>query len=184
MRSPVALLLVVALALPPGAADAQTGTLLDDTQRGVIEEFFQKQVEKTAQEQQQQKQTDKTRKDAKTPAKKKAEKPKKPAAPKAPEKGQGKDKGKDKNKAKSNGKAADKATPSAQAAHANLERGQALPQDLPRRALPKALDSQLGKPAPGTQRVIVGDDVLLIERKTGKILDVMADVAKNPGPGR
>lgn len=190
MRAAVILLLVFALALP-GAAVAQSEALLDDAQRAAIQEFYQKQAQQAAEAErsgkaEQQKQTDKTKNGAKTsgkaPGKKKVEKPKKPTAPKAPEKGQGKDKSKDKHK--TNGKTADKAKPAAQTAQRNLERGRVLPQDLPRRALPKALDSQLGKPAPGTQRVIVGDDVMLIERKTGRILDVMADVAKNLGPSR
>lgn len=186
MRFAIALVLVFALALP-GAAAAQSEALLDDAQRAAIQEFYQKQAQQAAEAEregkaEQQKQTDKTKNGAKTsgkaPGKKKVEKPKKPTAPKAPDKGKGKDKN------KTNGKTADKAKPAAQTAQRNLERGQVLPQDLPRRALPKALDSQLGKPAPGTQRVIVGDDVMLIERKTGRILDVMADVAKSSGPGR
>jgi len=191
MRSAVALVVVLALALAlPVAAMAQSATLLDDTQRAAIQEFYDKQVQQAAEAEQarkaaQQKKTEKTKngakKPVKAPAKKKVEKPKqpkKPIAPKASDKGKGKD------KSKANGKAADGAKPAAQAAQRNLDRGEVLPPDLPRRALPKALDSQLGKPARGTQRVIVGDDVMLIERKTGKILDVMAGVAKNLGPGR
>jgi len=184
MRAAVALLLVFALAWTI-AARAQSEVILDDAQRAAIREYYQKQAQQAADAEgarraEQQQQT------GKAPAKKKAEKSKKPAAPKPPDKGQGKDKGKYKGKDrnKADGKTADQARPAPQTAQRNLGRGQVLPQDLPRRALPKALDSQLGRPAPGTQRVIVGDDLMLIERKTGRILDVMADVAKNLGPRR
>jgi len=176
MRSAVAFLLVFALALP-GAAVAQSEALWDDSQRAAIREYFQKQAQQAAEAERAKKAQSASKDAAATAARKKPEKPKKPNKPE-------KSKTAYKNKAKGDDKAGDKTKLSAQAAPATLERGQVLPQDLPRRALPKALDSQLGKPAPGTQRVVVGDDVMLIERKTGRILDVVADVAKNISPGR
>lgn len=187
-RFPSAALLVLALALPPVAARAQSATLLDDAERATIEDYFKTQAEKNAaaekaRKAQQAKATDKGKKADKA---KKAEKPKKPAKPKKAEKDKSKATDKNKANAKTNGKANPKANngKAKPAAAAQLERGQVLAPDLPRRVLPKDLDSQLGKLPRGTQRVIVGGDVVLFERKTGKILDVMENAVKVGAVGR
>lgn len=57
------------------------------------------------------------------------------------------------------------------------ERG-TLPPGLAKRDLPPDLESRLPRPARGTERVIVGNDVVLIQAATRKILDVLFDAAK------
>lgn len=51
-----------------------------------------------------------------------------------------------------------------------------LPPGLAKRHLPSDLDHRLGLPRHGTQRYIVGNDVLLIEAATGVVLDILHDV--------
>jgi Ni/Co efflux regulator RcnB len=175
--------LVVALAvLIPATVLAQgaTGTI-DDSQRDLIKNFFADQAEKSKPA------DDGKAKDAKksgkkTDKKKIPEKPKKPKKPKESKKDAKKDTKKDAKSAKNGkGKGKDKAK-AAQAqpaaARTRLEPGVILPPDLPRRALPKGLDSKLPKPAGGQQRVIVGNDIVLIEKKSGRILDVVENAAR------
>lgn len=175
--------LVVALAvLIPATVLAQgaTGTI-DDSQRDLIKNFFADQAEKSKPA------DDGKAKDAKksgkkTDKKKIPEKPKKPKKPKESKKDTKKDTKKDAKSAKNGkGKGKDKAK-AAQAqpaaARTRLEPGVILPPDLPRRALPKGLDSKLPKPAGGQQRVIVGNDIVLIEKKSGRILDVVENAAR------
>ncbi|MGB0683354.1 MAG: hypothetical protein ACPGOV_11625 [Magnetovibrionaceae bacterium] len=57
-----------------------------------------------------------------------------------------------------------------------LERGGSLPPGLAKRSLPDGLEADLGEPAVGTERAIVDNDVVLIEKGTGVILDVIRDV--------
>ncbi len=181
-------LLMLALTLAPAAARAQSEPVLDETQRAAIQDYFKKKTEDAAAAEKAQKakaakagdNKNPKKPQSKPPAKKKVEKPKKPKKPEKPKSAKA-DKNKDKSKTAKNGKNGkgdDKAHPTPAAANVQLERGQVLAPDLPRRALPKDLDAKLGKTARGTQRVIVGDDVVLFERKTGKILDVYADIAK------
>ena len=59
-----------------------------------------------------------------------------------------------------------------------LERNGTLPPGLAKRGLPDELDERLGEPAEGTERVIVDRDVVLIEKGTGLILDILKDVLK------
>jgi outer membrane biosynthesis protein TonB len=184
----LAVLVVLALALRPVIAGAQSEMLLDDAQRTAIEDYFKAQAEQ-ARKAQQAKPTNKTKGAAKPVAKtKKPEKPKKPVKPKTAQKDKNKDKTKSKAKGKTDAKAniknGDKTKPPTAPPAVKLERDQVLAPDLPRRALPKDLDSQLGRPARGTQRVIVGDDVVLFERKTGRILDIMEDAVKGGTVGR
>ena len=51
-----------------------------------------------------------------------------------------------------------------------------LPAGLELRGLPAALESQLPNPGQGRKRVVVDDDVLLIETRTGRVLDILTDV--------
>ena len=62
------------------------------------------------------------------------------------------------------------------AAHPDSSRS--LPPGLAKRDLPADLKSKLPKPPPGLERIIAGDDVVLLEKATGKILDVMEGVLK------
>lgn len=54
-----------------------------------------------------------------------------------------------------------------------IQRNGILPPGLARRTLPPGLASRLPALPPGQQRLIVGNDVVLVERATGLILDVL-----------
>lgn len=54
-----------------------------------------------------------------------------------------------------------------------------LPPGISKRALPPGLDSRLGSIPTGTERVIVGGDVALIDIATGVIIDILKDVLSN-----
>ena len=58
----------------------------------------------------------------------------------------------------------------------HLEKHGTLPAGLELRGLPAALESQLPNPGQGRKRVVVDDDVLLIETRTGRVLDILTDV--------
>lgn len=60
-----------------------------------------------------------------------------------------------------------------------LAKRQVLPPGLAKRDLPAGLESMLPKGRPGTVRQIVDDDVVLIEKATGKVLDILVDVIKS-----
>ncbi len=51
-----------------------------------------------------------------------------------------------------------------------------LPPGISKRALPLGLNSRLGPIPAGTERVIVGGDIALVEIATGVILDILKDV--------
>lgn len=57
-----------------------------------------------------------------------------------------------------------------------LERNGKLPPGLAKRDLPQRLDTSLPDPWPGTERKVVGNDVILLEKGTDLILDVLRDV--------
>jgi len=59
-----------------------------------------------------------------------------------------------------------------------LERNGTLPPGLAKRELPPGLQKKLGAAPPGTERVIAGNDMVLLEKATGKILDVITGVLK------
>ena len=58
----------------------------------------------------------------------------------------------------------------------HLEKYGTLPPGLEVRGLPNALKKQLPNPGAGRKRVVVDDDVLLIETQTGRVLDILKDV--------
>ncbi len=60
-----------------------------------------------------------------------------------------------------------------------LERKGTLPPGLAKRDLPPDLASLLPPVRPGHKRYVVGNDVVLIERATGLILDILFGVALN-----
>ncbi len=60
-----------------------------------------------------------------------------------------------------------------------LERGGTLPPGIAKRDLPANLKSKLPNRTDGAIRQIIGDDVVLIEKGTEIILDVIRDVARN-----
>ena len=57
-----------------------------------------------------------------------------------------------------------------------LAKGKPLPPGIAKKHLPTSLDHRLGAPRPGTARVIIGNDVVLIQVSTGLVLDVIASV--------
>jgi hypothetical protein len=59
-----------------------------------------------------------------------------------------------------------------------LERNGTLPPGLAKRDLPSDLESRLPLLPKSHQRVIVDDDILLIERATGRILDILLGGAR------
>ncbi len=90
-----------------------------------------------------------------------------------------KDKGKGK-KAKKGKKGGKKALPPGLAKRKELPPGLArrksLPPGLAKRELPEDLQSQLPEPAPGTERIIVEGSVILIEKATSKVLDILENI--------
>ncbi len=60
-----------------------------------------------------------------------------------------------------------------------LERNGRLPPGLEKRQFPTELRIQLPPPRRGTERVIIGNDAVLIEKATNIVLDVIHDVVVN-----
>lgn len=61
----------------------------------------------------------------------------------------------------------------------NLERGKPLPPGIAKRGLPADLNRQLPSLRDGLERIIVGDDVTIIEEGTRVVVDILRDVLKN-----
>lgn len=57
-----------------------------------------------------------------------------------------------------------------------LEKNGTLPPGLAKRDLPEDLYSRLPRRTKNQDRVLVGDDIVLIERTTGRVLDIIRDV--------
>jgi len=57
----------------------------------------------------------------------------------------------------------------------NLQRGKPLPPGIAKRDLPPGLDSSLPESHHGYERIIVGNDVVLVEIDTGEIADIITD---------
>lgn len=57
-----------------------------------------------------------------------------------------------------------------------LERNGTLPPGLAKRDLPADLESELPDPVEGLERTIVENAVVLVEKATGRIIDIMQDV--------
>ncbi len=60
-----------------------------------------------------------------------------------------------------------------------LERNGRLPPGLEKRQFPTELRIQLPPPRPGTERVIIGNDAVLLEKATNIVLDIVHDVVVN-----
>jgi Ni/Co efflux regulator RcnB len=60
-----------------------------------------------------------------------------------------------------------------------LERNGQLPPGLEKKAFPSHLRSQLPAPLRGTERVIIGNDAVLIDLATNVVLDIIRDVIVN-----
>lgn len=57
-----------------------------------------------------------------------------------------------------------------------LERNGTLPPGLAKRDLPAGLESELPNPGDGLERTIVNNAVVLVEKATGRIVDILKDV--------
>jgi len=57
-----------------------------------------------------------------------------------------------------------------------LEKNGTLPPGLAKRGLPEDLETELPKPTEGLERAIVDNAVVLVEKATGRIIDIMKDV--------
>ena len=57
-----------------------------------------------------------------------------------------------------------------------VERNGFLPPGLAKRGLPAGVNKSLPRAAPGTERVIIGNDVVLVEKAINRVLDVLSDV--------
>ncbi len=152
--------------LPPASDLGQT--IFKEAERRAIEIFFGKQAAKASKADDDE--------GEKTVGKKKKRKKAKM------KKGQGQGKGKSKGKSKGRGKGMppglakrDSLPPGLQK---QLQKNGTLPPGLAKRDLPADLESKLPKVPAGLERVIAGDDVVLLEKATGKILDVIQGVLK------
>lgn len=163
MQFLLSLIFLAVFMVPAGAQKLPTakeigGIVFKEVEKRAIEEFFGKKAGKAA-------------KDAGDDGDKKSKKAKK-----------GKGKSKDKAKGKGRGKGLppglakrDSLPPGLQK---RLEKHGSLPPGLAKRDLPAGLKSKLPEPPPGLERIIAGDDVVLLEKATGKILDVIEGVLK------
>ena len=158
MRFFLSLIFLAVFMVPAGAQKLPTAKEIGDivfkeVEKRAIEEFFGKKAEKAAE----------------NAGDKKSKKAKKG-------KGRGKGKGKGRGKGLPPGLAKrDSLPPRLQR---QLEKNGTLPPGLARRELPAGLESQLPEPPPGLERIIAGDSVVLLEKATGKILDVIEGVLK------
>jgi Ni/Co efflux regulator RcnB len=84
---------------------------------------------------------------------------------------QGKSKGKGKNKGKGAGQMP-------QGIAKKLQRGGTLPPGIAKRNLPSPLIRQLPRRSAGQELQVIDDNVVLIEKTTGLILDILAHVAR------
>lgn len=80
------------------------------------------------------------------------------------------------NKAKGKGKGLPPGLAKRDTLPPGLAKRQELPPGLNKRDLPDDLQAKLGQPAKGTQRVLVDDNVVLIEEGTNLVLDVLEHV--------
>ena len=57
-----------------------------------------------------------------------------------------------------------------------LKKNGTLPPGLAKRGLPEDLETELPSPAEGMERAIIDNAVVLVEKATGRIIDIMKDV--------
>lgn len=148
----------------PPTAKQGAGIIFKEIEKRAIEEFFGKRAAKAAEG---------------DDGGKKGEKKKKKKAKKSKGKGQGKarkSKGKGRGQGLPPGLAKRESLPPG--LQKRLEKHGSLPPGLAKRNLPADLESKLPEPPPGLERIIAGDDVVLLEKATGKILDVIEGVLR------
>ncbi len=157
MRFLLSLIFLAVFMVPAGAQKLPTAKEIGDivfkeVEKRAIEEFFGKQAAKAAEDD-----------DGGKKGKKKKKKAKKG-------KGKGRGKGLPPGLAKR-----DELPPGLQT---RLEKHGSLPPGLAKRDLPDDLEKKLPKVPEGLERVLAGDNVVLLEKATGKILDVIEGVLK------
>ena len=161
MRFLLSLIFLAVFMVPAGAQKLPTAKEIGDivfkeVEKRAIKEFFGKQAAKAAEG------DDGGKKD------KKGKKKKKKKAKKS--KGKGKGKGMPPGLAKR-----DELPPGLQK---RLEKHGSLPPGLAKRDLPDDLEEKLPKVPEGLERIIAGESVVLLEKATGKILDVIEGVLR------
>ena len=176
MKYIISLVLITVLAVPalaqktpppprsiPSASDLGR-VIFKEVEKRAIEEFFGKQAAKAS----------KVGDDDEKGEGKKKKKKKGKKAKKSKGKGQGKGKGRGKGLPPGLAKR-DSLPPGLQK---QLEKNGTLPPGLAKRGLPPELESKLPAVASDLERIIAGDDVVLLEKATGKILDIIQGVLK------
>ncbi len=138
--------------------------IFKEVEKRAIEEFFGKQAAAASKDG-----DDDEKGEGKKKKKKKGKKAKKSKG-KSKGRGQGKNKGLPPGLAKR-----DSLPPGLQK---QLEKNGTLPPGLAKRDLPSELESKLPEVPSGLERIIAGDDVVLLEKATGKILDIIQGVLK------
>lgn len=173
LRSLSAALLAVLIGSSPlGSATAQDmAKVISDVSKRMIVEHFKKEmgVESKAMTGKKEEEDEDEDEDSESKAKKTGKKDKKA--------------GKKDKKAKKDKKGKKKGLPPGLAKKKQLppglqrqyEKNGKLPPGLAKRDLPEELTSKLPPPPAGTQRVVVDNDVVLIEQATGKVLDILFD---------
>ena len=161
MRFLLGLIFLAVFMLPAGAQNLPTakeigGIVFKEVEKRAIEEFFGKKAQKAAEDDD----DDKKGKRGKKKKKKKAKK----------SKGQGRGQGLPPGLAKR-----DELPPGLQK---RLEKRGPLPPGLAKRDLPGDLEKKLPKVPEGLERVLAGDNVVLLEKATGKILAVIEGVLR------
>ena len=159
MRFLLSLIFLAVFMVPAGAQKLPTAKEMGDivfkeVEKRAIEEFFGKQAAKAAEG------DDGDKKGKKKKKKKKAKK----------SKAKGRGKGLPPGLAKR-----DSLPPGLQK---RLEKHGSLPPGLAKRDLPGDLEKKLPKVPEGLERVLAGDSVVLLEKATGKILDVIEGVLR------
>ena len=175
MKYIISLVLITVLAFPalaqktpppprsiPSASDLGQ-VIFKEVEKRAIEEFFGKQAAQASK---------KASKDDDDDEKGEGKKKKGKKAKKSKGKGQGQGK----NKGLPPGLAKRDSLPPGLQKH--LEKNGTLPPGLAKRGLPSELESKLPEVPSGLERIIAGDDVVLMEKATGKILDIIQGVLK------
>lgn len=160
------------------AGQGVAGAVFDETQRETILEFFRNQAEQAAKAEAERKAAaEKKAREAAEKAAKEAAKTGKSGATKKPRKAPAAKKSKAKAKTKAKGQALPpgpaKRDAPPQGLQQHLERDGVLPAGLKKRKFPRELDARLPRVARGLERAIVGDDVVLLEKKTRRIIDLI-----------
>ena len=161
MRFFLSLILLAFFMVPAGAQKLPTAKEIGDivfkeVEKRAIEEFFGKKAAKATEAEDDGKKSKKAKKG----------------------KGRGKAKGKGKGRGKGLPPGLAKRDELPPGLQKRLEKHGSLPPGLAKRDLPDDLEEKLPKVPDGLERVLAGDNVVLLEKATGKILDVIEGVLR------